>query len=113
MFRFCLSQGQQDKYRYDVAQQDERDKKKKKGQKKDMDELKQELTMDEHKIPIAELYSRLNSDPTTVSSLLLNINLPSQMYRNTQLRANNCYSSLLLIAYNFHIKIQLAANHSM
>ena len=33
-----------------------------------MDELKQELTMDEHKIPITELYSRLNSDPTTVSS---------------------------------------------
>jgi len=31
-----------------------------------MDELKQELTMDEHKIPITELYSRLNSDPNMV-----------------------------------------------
>ena len=79
MFRLCLSQGPQDKYRYDIAEQDERDKKKKKGQKKDMDELKQELTMDEHKIPITELYSRLNSDPNTVSSLLLNINFPSQI----------------------------------
>lgn len=40
--------------------------KKKKGQKADMDELKQELTMDEHKIPITELYTRLNSDPNMV-----------------------------------------------
>lgn len=31
-----------------------------------MDELKQELTMDEHKIPITELYSRLNTDPNMV-----------------------------------------------
>lgn len=55
----------QDSYRYAVTPGDEGDKKKKKGQKKDMEELKQELTMDEHKIPITELYSRLNTDPTT------------------------------------------------
>ena len=34
-----------------------------------MEELKQELTMDEHKVPITELYSRLSTDPTTVSDL--------------------------------------------
>ena len=66
---YLLQGPRQDSYRYAVTPGDE-DKKKKKGQKKDMDELKQELTMDEHKIPITELYSRLNSDPTTVSSLL-------------------------------------------
>lgn len=54
----------QDSYRYAVTPGDEGGKKKgKKGKKADMDELKQELTMDEHKIPITELYSRLNTDP--------------------------------------------------
>ena len=66
--RFLHFQGPQpDNCKYAVAPADEGAKGKKKGQKKDMDELKQELTMDEHKIPITELYSRLNSDPTTVS----------------------------------------------
>jgi sodium/potassium-transporting ATPase subunit alpha len=54
----------QDSYRYAVTPDDDGVKKKgKKGKKADMDELKQELTMDEHKIPITELYSRLNTDP--------------------------------------------------
>lgn len=60
----------QDSYRYAVTPGDEGDKKKKKKKgQKDMEELKQELTMDEHKIPITELYSRLNTDPTTVSDV--------------------------------------------
>nr|CAB3224447.1 sodium/potassium-transporting ATPase subunit alpha-3-like [Phallusia mammillata] len=37
--------------------------KKGKKEKKDMDDLKQELEMDEHRIPIEELFQRLNSDP--------------------------------------------------
>lgn len=32
-----------------------------------MDALKQELDMDDHKIPITELYRRLQSNPDTVS----------------------------------------------
>ncbi|XP_067939031.1 sodium/potassium-transporting ATPase subunit alpha-B-like [Watersipora subatra] len=38
-------------------------KKEKKSKKPDMNELKQELTMDEHTIPIEELYHRLSSNP--------------------------------------------------
>jgi len=55
----------QDSYRYAVTPDDDGAKKKKgkKSKKADMAELKQELTMDEHKIPITELYSRLNTDP--------------------------------------------------
>ncbi len=33
-----------------------------------MDELKQELEMDEHRIPIEELYARLGTNPDSVSS---------------------------------------------
>ena len=62
----CFQGPRQDSYRYAVTPGDEGDKKKKKKGQKDMEELKQELTMDEHKIPITELYSRLNTDPTTV-----------------------------------------------
>lgn len=40
-------------------------KKKRKG-KEDLDELKQELEMDEHKVPIEELYERFGTDPNTV-----------------------------------------------
>nr|CAX72583.1 Na pump subunit [Schistosoma japonicum] len=32
-------------------------------QKTDLNELKQELDMDEHKIPLSELYARLHTDP--------------------------------------------------
>ena len=32
-----------------------------------MDELKQELEMDEHRIPLEELYARLGTNPDTVS----------------------------------------------
>lgn len=41
---------------------------KKKGGKgeKDMDDLKQELEMDEHKISIEELYARYKTDPDKV-----------------------------------------------
>ena len=39
----------------------------KKGEKKkDMDELKRELEMDEHCIAIEDLYKRLNTNPQTV-----------------------------------------------
>ena len=34
---------------------------------KDMDNLKQELEIDDHKIPIEELYQRLGTNPETVS----------------------------------------------
>jgi sodium/potassium-transporting ATPase subunit alpha len=40
-------------------------KKKKKG-KKDLSELKRELELDEHKVPIDELYRRYCSDPKKV-----------------------------------------------
>ncbi|XP_059138718.1 sodium/potassium-transporting ATPase subunit alpha-like [Physella acuta] len=50
-------------YRYAVTPSgDEKKKKKKKGEEK-LDELKQELDMDEHKIPIEELYERNGADP--------------------------------------------------
>ncbi|CAD5122368.1 DgyrCDS10804 [Dimorphilus gyrociliatus] len=40
------------------------DKKSKKGKKKDeLDDLKQELELDEHKVPIDELYARFESNP--------------------------------------------------
>jgi hypothetical protein len=41
----------------------------KKGPKKgkDMNELKQELDIDDHKIPIEELYQRLGTNPETVN----------------------------------------------
>jgi hypothetical protein len=43
----------------------------KKGPKKgkDMNELKQELDIDDHKIPIEELYQRLGTNPETVNFL--------------------------------------------
>ncbi len=41
------------------------DKKKAKGEK-DMDDLKQELEMDEHSIPIEQLYARYSTDPDKV-----------------------------------------------
>lgn len=65
IFSYGLQGPRQDSYRYAVTP-DESKKKGKKGKKADMDELKQELTMDEHKIPITELYSRLNTDPNMV-----------------------------------------------
>nr|ABO61333.1 Na+/K+ ATPase alpha subunit [Doryteuthis opalescens] len=52
-----------DSYRYAVTPGGQEKKKKKKGE--DLDELKQELDMDEHKIPIEELYRRYGTDPTT------------------------------------------------
>ena len=66
---FCIQGPRQDSYRYAVTPGDEGGNKKKgkKGKKADMDELKQELTMDEHKIPLTELYSRLCTDPNVVS----------------------------------------------
>ena len=39
----------------------------KKKDGKDMNELKQELDMDEHKIPAAELYKRLKTSPEKVN----------------------------------------------
>ena len=64
---YVLQGPRQDSYRYAVTPGDEGGKKSKKGKKKaEMDDLKQELTMDEHKIPITELYSRLSTDPNTV-----------------------------------------------
>ncbi|KAK3598325.1 hypothetical protein CHS0354_015336 [Potamilus streckersoni] len=55
---------QQNSYQYAIAPGDEGGKKSKKAAKKErMDELKQELEMDEHKIPADELYARLGTDP--------------------------------------------------
>lgn len=39
----------------------------KKGDKKDLNELKQELDIDDHKVAIEELYHRLGTNPETVS----------------------------------------------
>ncbi|XP_041373035.1 sodium/potassium-transporting ATPase subunit alpha-3-like [Gigantopelta aegis] len=55
-------------YRYAVTPAVEDGKKNKKKSKKqkgkeDLDDLKQELEMDEHKLPIDELYARLGTDP--------------------------------------------------
>ncbi|PVD27597.1 hypothetical protein C0Q70_12761 [Pomacea canaliculata] len=55
----------QESYRYAVTPGDDKKKKKKKKGKEDLDELKQELEMDEHKIPIEELYERLGTDPNS------------------------------------------------
>ena len=54
-----------DSYRYAVTPGEDEKKKKSKKQKKkeNLDELKQELEMDEHKVPIEELYERLGTDP--------------------------------------------------
>nr|AEH68836.1 putative Na+/K+-ATPase alpha subunit [Pareledone sp. GG-2011] len=50
-------------YRYAVTPGGQKKKGKKKGE--DLDELKQELDMDEHKVAIEELYQRLGTDPTS------------------------------------------------
>lgn len=57
-----------DSYRYAVTPggEDPKKGKKKKSKKENLDELKQELEMDEHKVPIEELYARLGSDPSMV-----------------------------------------------
>ncbi len=47
-------------------------KKTKKDKKAEMDELKQELEMDEHRVPIDELYARLGTNPETVSMNVFN-----------------------------------------
>jgi len=44
----------------------------KKG-KKDLNELKKEMDIDEHKIPIAELYKRLKSHPENVRIISITI----------------------------------------
>ncbi|KAL3887026.1 hypothetical protein ACJMK2_026982 [Sinanodonta woodiana] len=58
-------QQEQKSYKYAAAPEDEGGKKKSKktAKKERMDELKQELDMDEHKIPANELYARLGTDP--------------------------------------------------
>ncbi|CAH1797437.1 unnamed protein product [Owenia fusiformis] len=60
-------------------------KKKKKSKKEELDNLKQELEMDEHKIPIEDLYQRLGTDP--------NIGLTVQRAKEILLRDGpNCLS---------------------
>jgi len=82
----------QDSYRYAVTPGDEGGKKSKKGKKKaEMDDLKQELTMDEHKIPITELYSRLSTDPNTVWAAMA-LSLVILLY----LRVDDTYKRFLL-----------------
>ncbi|GAB1598693.1 sodium/potassium-transporting ATPase subunit alpha-B-like [Argonauta hians] len=51
-------------YRYAVTPGGQEEKKKGKKKGEDLDELKQELDMDEHKVAIEELYQRLGTDPT-------------------------------------------------
>merc|ERR550534_343302 len=53
-----------DSYRYAVTPSGDEKKKGKKKKDGDLDDLKQELEMDEHKIPIEELYERLGVDPS-------------------------------------------------
>jgi sodium/potassium-transporting ATPase subunit alpha len=66
-FSLCVQGGsRQESYRYAVTPSDDKKKKKKKKGKEDLDELKQELQMDEHKVPIEELYARLGTDPNRV-----------------------------------------------
>ena len=64
----CVFQGgpRQESYRYAVTPGTEKKKSKKKKGKENLENLKQELEMDEHKIPIEELYERLGTDPNTV-----------------------------------------------
>ncbi len=45
--------------------------KKKKG--KNLDELKRELEMDQHRVAIEELYKRYNSDPNKVTHIFQSI----------------------------------------
>jgi len=59
-----------DSYRYAVQPTKDEEGGKKKKSKKDkkkaeMDDLKKELDMDEHKVPIEEMYQRLGTNPTT------------------------------------------------
>ena len=56
LFNYCIQVG---------AKMAQKIEKSKKG--KDMDDLKRELELTEHKIPIEDLYKRLKSDPTRVS----------------------------------------------
>nr|AYN73065.1 sodium/potassium-transporting ATPase subunit alpha [Pinctada fucata] len=61
-----------DSYRYAVTPGGEEVGKKKKGKKakkENLDDLKQELEMDEHKVPIEELYQRLETDPNVGHSV--------------------------------------------
>lgn len=72
VFYHVVQDKRADSYRYAVTPGgDDGKKKKSKKQKKkeNLDELKQELEMDEHKVPIDELYERLGSNPNTVCYL--------------------------------------------
>nr|KAG5691923.1 hypothetical protein BaRGS_000632 [Batillaria attramentaria] len=66
-YRKYTGQGRQESYRYAVTPGQDKKKKKKKKGKEDLDDLKQELEMDEHKIPIEELYDRLGTDPNSLT----------------------------------------------
>ena len=66
MLRVFQGGPRQESYRYAVTPGTEKKKSKKKKGKENLENLKQELEMDEHKIPIEELYERLGTDPNTV-----------------------------------------------
>lgn len=55
------------RYTFTPTSDTEETKSKKKKKEDDLEDLKQELEMDEHRIPIEELYDRLGVDPTKVS----------------------------------------------
>jgi sodium/potassium-transporting ATPase subunit alpha len=60
-------QARADSYRYAVQPKEDgkggvKEKKKKKNKKQELEDLKQEIDMDDHKIPMAELVARLGSD---------------------------------------------------
>ncbi|XP_067679922.1 sodium/potassium-transporting ATPase subunit alpha-like [Haliotis asinina] len=65
------NQPRAESYRYAVTPSENDDKKKSKKEKKkeNLDELKQELEMEEHKIPLEELYERLGTDPNMGHSI--------------------------------------------
>lgn len=52
---------------------DNKAKKSKSKKGKHLDDLKQELELDQHKVPIAELYKRYNCSPTKVCIEILSV----------------------------------------
>lgn len=73
------------------------------GDKKDLNELKQELDIDDHKIPIEELYQRLGTNPETVSFVAqMSIHEHREKERIYQMEAHTHLFSLSTIRFHSH-----------
>lgn len=59
---------------------------KKKGQ--DLDNLKQELETDDHKIPLEDLCRRLHTNPDTVRTILMRVKAMHVNYLMDEVRSN-------------------------